>query len=113
MPIVALAIHTDEPIWLKEGVSMATIETKAFARGLLKVENAWQAYVLSRKSTQGLAGLELMAAQAECDRDFIRFQNQSQQFYAEVRKRIGDAEKLEVDRALYPQHFPTRPSADS
>ncbi|MBC3499209.1 hypothetical protein HU764_007810 [Pseudomonas sp. SWRI100] len=81
---------------------MATIETKAFARGLLKVENCWQAYILSRRSTQGLAGHELTAAQEACDRDYIRFQNQSQQFYAEVRKRVGDAEKLEADLARYP-----------
>ena len=81
---------------------MATIETKAFARGLLKVENCWQAYILSRQSIQGLADHELTAAQEACDRDYIRFQNQSQQFYAEVRKRVGDAEKLEADLARYP-----------
>jgi len=81
---------------------MATIETKAFARGLLKVENCWQAYMLSRQSIKGLAGHELTAAQEACDRDYIRFQNQSKQFYAEVRKRVGDAEKLEADLARYP-----------
>jgi hypothetical protein len=58
--------------------------------------------MLSRQSIKGLAGHELTAAQEACDRDYIRFQNQSQQFYAEVRKRVGDAEKLEADLARYP-----------
>ncbi|MEG0243202.1 hypothetical protein D3C81_1007630 [compost metagenome] len=92
---------------------MATIETAAFAHGLLKVENCWQAYILSRQSTLGLAGQELRAAQDDCDRDFVRFQNQSQQFYAEVRKRVGDAEKLEADMALYPHRYPIQPSSSS
>ena len=84
---------------------MATIETTALAQGLQQVENSWQAYLASQKRAQGLTGKQLSSALKACTRDYIRFQNQSQQFYAEVRKRVGDAEKLELDRVLYPHHF--------
>lgn len=88
---------------------MATIETKAFAGGLQRVENSWQAYVLSQKSAAGLVGKELELALAISARHFTKFQNQSQQFYAEVRKRVGDAEKLERDMALYPHYYLPKP----
>ena len=84
---------------------MATIETTAFAQGLLQVESSWQAYLASQKRAEGLSGEQLSCALKVCTRDYVRFQNQSQQFYAEVRKRVGDAEKLEKDQVLYPHHY--------
>ncbi|GLO45572.1 hypothetical protein [Pseudomonas putida] len=84
---------------------MATIETQALAQGLSQVENSWQKYVVSQKNAEGLSGDELKAALKASAQNYKRFQNHSQQFYAEVRKRVRDAEKLEHDMQLYPHHY--------
>ncbi len=84
---------------------MATIETQVLAQGLSQVESSWQRYVLSQKFAEGLSGNELESALKTSALDYKRFQNHSQQFYAEVRKRVSDAEKLEKDMVLYPHYY--------
>lgn len=84
---------------------MATIETKVFTQGLLRVESSWQSYVHSQKLAEGLTGEPLKLALAISAQNYRRFQNQSQQFYVQVRKCVGDAEKLESDMALYPHYY--------
>lgn len=88
---------------------MATIETEVFAKGLLQVEDCWQRYISSQQLTKGLSGYDLSGAIELANRNFRHFQNQSQQFYAEVRKRVADAEKLERDMALYPHYYLPKP----
>ncbi|MEN8639572.1 hypothetical protein [Pseudomonas sichuanensis] len=88
---------------------MATIETEVFAKGLLQVEACWQTYIASQRLTKGLRGQDLSGAVEIADRNFRSFQNQSQQFYAEVRKRVADAEKLERDMVMYPHHYLPKP----
>lgn len=90
---------------LEEDAPMATIETQALAQGLSQVESSWQKYVISQKNTEGLSGSELKAALKASAQDYKRFKNHSQQFYAEVRKRVTDAEKLEQDKQLYPHYY--------
>ncbi|WP_256576231.1 hypothetical protein [Pseudomonas sp. SID14000] len=92
-------------IGLEEDEPMATIETQALAQGLLQVENSWQKYLTSQKKAEGLSGHALKAALRASAQNYKRFQNHSQQFYAEVRKRVTDAEKLEYDMKLYPHHY--------
>ncbi|WDY57188.1 hypothetical protein [Pseudomonas sp. PSKL.D1] len=84
---------------------MATIETKVFAQGLLRVESSWQSYIHSQKRAEGLTGKPLELALAASAQSYRRFQNQSLQFYAQVRKCVGDAEKLESDMILYPHYY--------
>jgi len=88
---------------------MATIDTEVFAQGLLQVEASWQRYMSSQRLTEGLRGKALNGATAVADQNFRHFQNQSQRFYAEVRKRVSDAEKLERDMALYPHYYLSKP----
>ncbi|MHB2048601.1 hypothetical protein [Pseudomonas hunanensis] len=89
----------------KEGAAMATIDTENLAKGLQQVEACWQAYTSSQRLVEGLEGSDLSSAIEAANRDFTRFQNQCQLFYAEVRKRAADADKLESDMALYPHYF--------
>ena len=84
---------------------MATIDTENLAKGLQQVEACWQAYTLSQRLVEGLAGSDRSSAIETANRDFTRFQNQCQLFYAEVRKRAADADKLESDMARYPHYF--------
>ncbi|BDM23030.1 MULTISPECIES: hypothetical protein [Pseudomonas] len=88
---------------------MATIDTEVFAQGLLQVEACWQRYISSQRLTDGLRGHALKGAIETAEQDFRHFQNQSQRFYAEVRKRVTDAEKLERDMALYPHYYLPKP----
>ncbi|WP_404943584.1 hypothetical protein R1Y13_12850 [Pseudomonas sp. NY8938] len=85
---------------------MAAIETQALEKGLQQVEACWQTYTSSQRLVEGLKGSDLSAAVDTAKRDFTRFQNQCQLFYAEVRKRAADADKLESDMARYPHHYP-------
>lgn len=84
---------------------MATIDTRTLAHGLSQVESSWQTYEISQKKAEGLRGYELEAALEVSAQNYKRFQNHSLQFYAEVRKRVTDAEKLEEDKTLYPHYY--------
>jgi len=84
---------------------MATIDTEVFAQGLMQVEACWQRYISAQRLAKGLRGHALEGATQVADQHFRHFQNQSQRFYAEVRKRVADAEKLERDKALYPHYY--------
>ena len=88
---------------------MATIETQVLAEGLSHVEDSWQKYMQSQTLAEGLSGQALQSALAVSARHYTHFQNQSQQFYAEVRKRVDVAEKLERDKKLYPHYFTEQP----
>ena len=83
-------------VGLKAGRSAATEQRQwLIGRGLINL------VVL----LEGLEGIDLSSAIETANRDFTRFQNQCQLFYAEVRKRAADADKLESDMARYPHYF--------
>ena len=84
---------------------MATLDTEVFAQGLMQVEACWQRYISAQRLAKGLRGHAQEGATQVADQHFRHFQNQSQRFYAEVRKRVADAEKLERDKALYPHYY--------